>query len=46
MSKMRSCNLILKVNLMDRRTGQALEAKVKDSEVCSEHITGAKLEKK
>jgi hypothetical protein len=43
---MKSNNLVVKVNLRDRRIGQLLVAKDKYSEVDSEHITGEKGDKK
>jgi hypothetical protein len=44
--EMKSNNLVVKVNLRDRRIGQLLVAKDKYSEVDSEHITGEKGDKK
>jgi hypothetical protein len=44
--EIKSSNLVVKDNLRDRKTGQALVAKAKDSEVDSGHITGAKMDKK
>jgi hypothetical protein len=43
--EIKSSNLVVKDNLRDRKTGQALVAKAKDSEVDSGHITGAKMDK-
>jgi hypothetical protein len=43
---MKSSDLVVKVNLMDRRPGQVPVPKAKYSEVDSDHITGAKRDKK
>jgi len=44
--EMKSSNLVVKVNLRDRRTEQAPVVKAKDSELDSEHNTETKVDEK